>query len=123
MGVWLKNRISEGYSVALFHPIDLKFGMYTRLGVLDSRLKFQVSISSRTGVTGGSHLLKIQCNMSARRRDAFYRPIFSQTKRDRDFIFSQLVDLLEVCALGVVGSVFIARNVLQNVLRSSFFRL
>ena len=68
MGVWLKNRISEGYSVALFHPIDLKFGMYTRLGVLDSRLKFQVSISSRTGVTGGSHLLKIQCNMSARAR-------------------------------------------------------
>ena len=131
MGVWLKNRISEGYSVALFHPIDLKFGMYTRLGVLDSRLKFQVSISSRTGVTGGSHLLKIQCNTRVRayartrahRRDAFYRPIFSQTKRDRDFIFSQLVDLLEVCALGVVGSVFIARNVLQNVLRSSFFRL
>ena len=68
MGVWLKNRISEGYNVALFHPIDLKFGMYTRLGVLDSRLKFQVSISSRTGVTGGSHLLKIQCNMSARAR-------------------------------------------------------
>ena len=68
MGVWLKNRISEGYSVALFHPIDLKFGMYTRLGVLDSRLKFQVSISSRTGVTGGSHLLKIQCNTRARTR-------------------------------------------------------
>ena len=125
MGVWLKNRISEGYSVALFPPIDLKFGMYTRLGVLDSRLKFQVSISSRTGVTGGSHLLKIQCNGSvhAYRRDAFYRPDFSQTKRDRDFIFSQLVDLLDVCALVVVGSIFIARNVLQNVLRSSFFRL
>ena len=54
--------------MALFHPIDLKFGMYTRLGVLDSRLKFQVSISSRTGVTGGSHLLKIQCNTRVRAR-------------------------------------------------------
>ena len=72
-------------------------------------------------------MLKIQCNTRARahrgRRDAFYRPIFSQTKRDRDFIFSQLVDLLDVCALGVVGSIFIARDVLQNVLRLSFFRL
>ena len=126
MGVWLKNQISEGYSVALFHPIDLKFGMYTRLGVLDSSLKFQVPISSGTEVTGGSHLLKIQCNTHTctHSRDAFYRPNFSQTKRDRDFIFSQLVDLLDVCALGVVGSIFIARNVLlQNVLRSSFFRL
>ena len=68
MGVWLKNRISEGYSVALFHPIDLKFGMYTRLGVLDSSLKFQVPISSGTGVTGGSHLPWIQCNTRARAR-------------------------------------------------------
>ena len=66
MGVWLKNRISEGYSVALFHPIDLKFGMYTRLGVLDSSLKFQVPISSGTEVTGGSHLPWIQCNTRAR---------------------------------------------------------
>ena len=30
MGIRLKNRISEGYNVAPFHPIDLKFGMYTR---------------------------------------------------------------------------------------------
>ena len=56
MGVWLKIQISEGYSVAPFHPFDLKFGMYTRLGVFDSSSKFQVSISSGTEVTDRSHL-------------------------------------------------------------------
>jgi len=59
---WLKTRISEGYSAAHFHPIHLKFGIYTRLGVFNLSLKFQVSISSRTEVTEGSHLPKIQCN-------------------------------------------------------------
>eukprot|EP00116_Pleurobrachia_bachei_P011813 sb/3472075/ len=52
----LKTRISEGYSVTPFHPIDLKFGMYTRLGVFYLSLKFQVSISSGSEVTEGSHL-------------------------------------------------------------------
>eukprot|EP00116_Pleurobrachia_bachei_P001577 sb/3461839/ len=50
----LKTRISEGYSATPFHPIDLKFGMYTRLGVFYLSSKFQVSISSGSEVTEGS---------------------------------------------------------------------
>eukprot|EP00116_Pleurobrachia_bachei_P016086 sb/3476348/ len=61
----LKTRISEGYSVAPFHPIYLKFGIYTRLGVFNLSLKFQVSISSGFKLQRGSHLLKIQCNRHA----------------------------------------------------------
>ena len=57
-----KPRTLKGYSVALSLPFYLKFWMYTRLGVLDSHSKFQVSISSGTGVIDWSHLLKIQCN-------------------------------------------------------------
>eukprot|EP00116_Pleurobrachia_bachei_P008664 sb/3468926/ len=41
-------KISEGYSVAPFHQINLKFGLYTRLGVLYLSFKFQVSILSGT---------------------------------------------------------------------------
>eukprot|EP00116_Pleurobrachia_bachei_P012264 sb/3472526/ len=52
----LKTRNSEGYSVTPFHPIDLKFGMYTRLEVFNLSSKYQVSISSGSEVTEGSHL-------------------------------------------------------------------
>ena len=62
-----KTQISKGYKVAPFHPIHLKFGMHTRLGVFYFGLKFQVFISSRTEVTDWSHLLKIQCNRHAHR--------------------------------------------------------